>query len=238
MFQIPTGIALSGQILGILVSAILIGTDSNGIFPYDNGARWKYDVKGSEISMRNDAWFAMTSDVSNNYWERNLPIQQSQSYEFTSEGLEVIYKGSCFDKTNLASMRVFENALMNLSGYEKICRWDYGANACSKPKSILRFFDASYLQYFSNLTQSNTKSELLFANDPNFERISGITQTIYHADGDSDQAYIQNAGNPDIRKILNFHIGRPNIGTGVVYLLRQCGGFFHGIYVYLFFIHI
>jgi len=73
--------------------------------------------------------------------------------------------------------------------------------------SVIRFFDGSYENTFPNIVDSSGRK--IFRADLNFSRVAEILDTAFLANGHSDKESMILAGNPDVKKILNYHIGRP-----------------------------
>lgn len=161
---------LALQLLGALLVGILIGADKN-VLPVDIGPAWSYRLVGSNLTDRDNAWKAMVDDETNTYWEKNLPNQAERSVSFAGEEVEVIYHGSCITRENLASMKSFEDGLIdkgsslcNLEPFtvreqnvsnstDLLTNSTTGTSTtpsplsdppCRKTMSILRFFDGTY----------------------------------------------------------------------------------------------
>ncbi|XP_074655701.1 uncharacterized protein LOC141909214 [Tubulanus polymorphus] len=84
--------------------------------------------------------------------------------------IELYYRardGDVFTKRNLQTMQRIEHSLTNISEYQsKFCLLDENLN-CTKPLSILRYFDGTYASANSAL------------NDPNFDDIANV---LFYAD--------------------------------------------------------
>ena len=103
-------------------------------------------------------------------------------------------------------MRETEQKLLASEKYKtKLCLLKSSGD-CQKPRSVLRFFDGTYEGF--NVNDSATGLNI-FRIDANFERISQIIGTAWEADGTVvDAGNIKNAGNPNIKVILQYNLGK------------------------------
>lgn len=201
-------ITLGLHLVGVILTVSLWASDVS-ILPLDLGPRWSYSVAGSDTNDRQVQFETMLNDEGLNMWENILPVQSTRSVEFRGQNIEIIYEGSCFTRDNLASIRVFETLLYNSSGYQLVCQLDENSQ-CKLPKSPLRFFDGSYEIFFPNITDTGGNS--IFRDDSDFNRVQEIiTDTVFFADGRSSKDSIRLQGDPDIKKILDYHVGRPGL---------------------------
>lgn len=203
------------HLFAVFVTGILIGTDPRAVFPVDNGPDWSYSVRDDTTLDKQLSYELIQDDHANDMWAQVLPQQSERSFRFKGEEIEIIYQGGCFTPTNLASIKSFEDELYSSAAYQSICALNTTSGTCKTPHSVVRFFDASYLSYFNatTLTRANDPSRPLFDGDPNYEAITDIIDTSFRADGQSTESRILASGNPDIKKILDFNLGRSGTGT-------------------------
>jgi hypothetical protein len=209
------------QLLAVFVTGILIATQPREVFPVDTGSDWSFAVHQDTTLDKQLAYEMLMNDNNNNMWDKVLPQQSERTFRFKGEELEIIYKGNCFTPSNLASIRTFENQLYTSTAYQSICALNASTGTCRTPHSLIRFFDSSYLQYYdsSALTRANDTTKPLYAGDVNFESIADIIETTFRADGQSTESRVMAAGNPDIKKILDYNLGRSGTGTASVSLV-------------------
>jgi hypothetical protein len=204
------GTTVGLHLVGVVITLILWGTGVD-VFPLDVSPNWPYAVSNTDTADRHRQYQTIMGDTGLNMWEKILPKQPHMSVEFRDQNIEVIYEGDCFARANLASMKEFEDRIYNSTKYQTSVCWKGADNLCKKPKSPLRFFDGSYASYFPNIT-AGTGGELVFRADDHYNRIKEIiTDTAFYADGRSTKDTIREQGDPDIKQILDYHIGRPGL---------------------------
>ena len=192
----------------MLVTLILFASGQS-VFPSDY-EDFSYRLDDSNLTKRDDSWNAMERDRSNTMWSRTLPNQAERSVSFDGQQLEVIYRGSCFSKENLASIRTFETSLAEQEAYKsKICALEgfnsstvkFGASTsgvadndfapsnvstCRNMTSIQRLFDGTFelaLNETTGLPFKDDDGQNTFRPDPSFDRINKIVTTAFAATG-------------------------------------------------------
>jgi predicted RND superfamily exporter protein len=138
------------------------------------------DLSKDATKLRTDAWtYASDNDeivaLSGGQKERTAKY----------DPIQLVYEGdNVFTRENLLSLKHFEDTLFNRTSYQsELCLLqETKKRTCTKPYSILRFFDGSYAALNSTFY------------DPNFENIVGVIHT----------ATLNKKSNA----ILNFHLGK------------------------------
>lgn len=206
--RVALGTTVGLHMLGIVITLILWGTGTS-VFPLDSSAKWTYAVSNTDTADKHRQYETIIGDTGLNMWEKILPRQLHMSVEFKDQNIEVIYEGDCFSRGNLASIKLFEDRVYADTRYQTSVCWKGSDNVCKKPKSPLRFFDGSYEAYFGDITNGGGR---IFRNDTDFNRIAEIiSETAFYADGRSTKDTLRDQGDPDIKKILDYHIGRPGL---------------------------
>ena len=193
--------ALFGHLLSIIISLIIWGAGYD-IYPAQFGAI-PIIPKDDGTFQHSLAWAAVTRDSTNNLWSEKLLTQATRSVQ--AMPIQLIYQSAsnCLTKQNLNAIQELEILLMNNTDYiASICQYQSDLT-CRPPRSIIRFFDGSYMGY--NIIDSNGQN--IFRPDPTFNRITEIISYAYDANGHSEKANVIAAGQPDLQVMLNYVVG-------------------------------
>jgi hypothetical protein len=157
-----------------------------------------------DLFRKDSLWNAVQSDPSNNLWVNKLPTRSLRSVETMPTQLIYHSSSNCLTKSNLYAIFLLEKQLMNTSSYANQLCLLQSNGLCRPPRSILRFFDGTYSGY--NILDGGGFN--IFRPDPSFDRISDIIATAFDANGQSDSTNLIAVGQPDLRSILNYVIGK------------------------------
>lgn len=207
-------LAVGGHGLGMLLTLIAWATGFT-MFPTKWDPRWSYRGRDNTFADRDAAVDSLRSDPTNDQWAKTMFPQVEREVNFDDEAVEIIYSGSCYTPSNLASMTQLENTLFADAAYQSSMCWkaDRGGQACRKPKSPLRLFDGTFEDLWP---VEDVTGARIFRADPTFSRIAEITLYAWKMDGDSTDPAIVNAGNPDALKYSHYITGR-GAGLASVY---------------------
>ena len=166
MAIILTGCTLAANILLLLITAILVRVGYD-ILPITFD-RIPLDIQDDPDFLRGLAWEQRNTDTTLvSRGSSNVGNETERSV--VGEMLELLFhlpNGNVFTKENLLLMKnVEDDFFTNAEFSTKYCMLT-GAGTCSRPRSVLRYFDGTY---------TAITGDPVF-NDPNFDNIIGVLQ--------------------------------------------------------------
>ena len=126
------------------------------------------DIRDSKEYLRGLAWDYRNEDENGiiERGESSSANQDQQTIQYDALGLIFeIEGGNVFTAQNLKDIQATEQNFMDTADIEKYCLRPEGSLNCSKPESVIRFFDGTYATQYPEL------------NDPNFQNIPFILYT-------------------------------------------------------------
>lgn len=112
------------------------------------------DIRDSKYYLRGLAWDARNEDR-NDIIERaasDEAVQELQTIQYDRVGLIFeIPGGNVFTKKNLEDIQKTEQDFMELSDMDKYCLRPEGEQTCTRPDSIIQFFDGTHQQRYPQL---------------------------------------------------------------------------------------
>ncbi|XP_033101171.1 protein dispatched homolog 3-like [Anneissia japonica] len=161
--RITFGVTLSGHMVILMVSVLLIQAGYD-LIPIDFTSV-PMDLTEDDTFLRNLAWNDRKSIP--NFYERER--SENGGYRTSQyDQLAILFyeeKGNIFTKENFKKIESVEQAVTSVADYTKYCLLNSNGN-CTKPKSILRFFDGTY---------SSVDPSLI---DPDYDNIPQILETV------------------------------------------------------------
>ena len=136
------------------------------------------DIRSSKEYLRGLAWDERNEDK-NNIIERGTSSdsnQEQQTIQYDSLGLIYEIKGgNVFTAKNLREIQNVEQNFMDTADIGKFCLLPENSQSCSKPESVIRFFDGTFANIYPELNDTdftNIPYILHTANSkPEFQRI-------------------------------------------------------------------
>ncbi|XP_028517341.1 uncharacterized protein LOC110247148 isoform X2 [Exaiptasia diaphana] len=160
-------LALGCHVVAVLATGLMISSGYD-ILPLDL-SELPMKLENSDIKLQGDAWKFVTSDPRVTWSFENPSGHKEALRSSRYDPLEIYYQQqnnqNVLTTENLKEIQNFEESLFNNSVYQnKLCLLKPNTK-CTKPSSIIRFFDGTYSNLHPNLF------------DPFFTNISNVLKT-------------------------------------------------------------